>query len=160
MPVLISRQQAIAKLEKEIPQGACLLCHVSKQHNYILHKGKHTTVLLSEYPRCWGQIMVMVNRHVVSFTELHTEEWAELLTNVQKATLCAEAVLKPFRCYVAAIGSADNLLMTTPHIHFNIIPIYNKQDKPSNIFTWEHGVYSGSKEEFEDLLGELNIFWK
>ncbi|HTB06447.1 MAG TPA: HIT domain-containing protein, partial [Bacteroidia bacterium] len=131
MPELISRQQAIAKLEKEIPPGECLLCHIGKEHNYILHKGKYSTVLLSEYPRCWGQIMVMINRHVISFTELKTDEWTELLTNVQKATLCAEAVLKPFRCYVAATGSADNLLMTTPHIHFNIIPVYNKQDKPS-----------------------------
>src|SRR4029077_8070456 len=155
MPKLISRQEAISKLEKEIPHGECVVCHIIKQHNYILHKGKHVTVLLSEYPRCWGQLMVIINRHVTSFSEIKASEWDELTANIKEATICLEKTLKPLRCYVAATGSSDNLLMTSPHIHFNVIPVYHKQDKPATIFTWEHGVYACTDKEFEDLLKNL-----
>jgi diadenosine tetraphosphate (Ap4A) HIT family hydrolase len=160
MPNHITREEAVSKLEKEISPGECLLCNLVKKHSYILHKGQHTTVLLSEYPRCWGQIMVIVNRHAISFTELQNDEWNELLTNIQKATFCAEAILKPFRCYVAATGSSDNLLMTSPHIHFNVIPVDSKEEKPSTVFTWEHGLYTGTEKEFIDLLGQLKQEWR
>jgi diadenosine tetraphosphate (Ap4A) HIT family hydrolase len=160
MPRLISRQEAISRLEKEIPHGDCVICNlIARKHKYILHKGKHTTVLLSEYPRCWGQVMVILNRHAVSFSKIKSEEWTELSANVQKATVCVESVLKPLRCYVAATGSSENLLMTSPHIHFNIIPVYHKNDKPSTIFTWEQGVYSGTGTEFEGLLEDLKLGW-
>jgi diadenosine tetraphosphate (Ap4A) HIT family hydrolase len=156
MPHIISRQEAISKIEKEIPKGKCLACYlIENSPKYILQEGKHCTVLLSEYPRCWGQVMVIANRHVISFTELMSEEWTEISKYIMSSSKTIEKALKPLRCYVAATGATENMVMTSPHLHFNIIPVYHKTDKPSGIFTWVHGVYSGTAEEWEELYETL-----
>lgn len=161
MPHLITRQEAINTLEKEIAKGECIACRlVNSQGKYLLHKGARITVLLSEYPRCWGQVMVIANRHITSFGELETEEWNEMSLYLHAATRTIEQVLKPLRCYVAATGAADNQLMTTPHLHFNIIPVYHKTDKPATIFTWEHGLYAGTEAEWKELSENLHKAWK
>jgi diadenosine tetraphosphate (Ap4A) HIT family hydrolase len=160
MPHIITRQQAISSIEKEIPEGECIACHlVSKQKKYVLHQGKHTTVILSEYPRCWGQAMVITHRHVTSFTELKPEEWNELSQNTLSAAKAVEQVLKPLRCYIAATGAGENMYSSTPHLHFNITPVYHKTDKPSVIFTWEHGVYAATAEEWTGLYESLKKVW-
>jgi diadenosine tetraphosphate (Ap4A) HIT family hydrolase len=156
MPYLISREQALAQIEKEIPAGECLICYLAKHRKeYILHRGKHAKTLLSLYPRTWGQIMVLVNRHVISFTELEADEWKEVSEMLLQATRKAESVLKPLRCYVAATGASVHFPMTSPHLHFNIIPVYEETDKPSSIFTWENGLYAARTEEWEALAEAL-----
>lgn len=156
MPHIISRQEAIRKIKKEIPKGSCLVCTILKKpHEFILYKGKHTAILLSAYPRCWGQVMVIVNRHITSFSKLKESEWKELMHGVQLSTKAVEKVLKPVRCYVAATGAYKNMIMTSPHLHFNIIPVYDKTSKPSEIFTWEQGIYSGTNKEWNDLYKKL-----
>jgi len=160
MPHLITRQEAVSKIEKEIPQGECLACHILKEQvKYILKKGKYTTTLLSEYPRCWGQVIVITNRHITSFTELKPKEWIEMSNHVLSASKVVEQVLKPLRCYVSATGAYQNMVSTTPHLHFNIVPIYNKTDKPATIFTWANGLYSGTNEEWEELHEKLKKAW-
>ncbi len=160
MPQLITRQEAISKIEKEIPRGECLACHILKeQTKHILKKGKYTTTLLSEYPRCWGQVIVIANRHITSFTELKPEEWNELSQHILSATTAIEKALTPLRCYVAATGAHENMVSTTPHLHFNIVPIYNKTDKPATIFTWGKGLYSGTNEEWAALYKNLKTAW-
>ncbi len=156
MPYVISREEALLQIEKQIPRGECLICHlVEKREEFILHKGIYTTVVLSLYPRTWGQIMVMSDKHITSFNELDTAAWSEMTELLLKATKAAESVLRPLRCYVAATGSLSNYPMTSPHLHFNIIPIYAESDKPSTIFTWEQGISAGSESEWEELYRSL-----
>lgn len=156
MPFLISRQEAIEKINKTIDKGECLVCNIlSTNNNYVLDKGKHTTIVLSKYPRTWGQTMVLLNDHKESISQLTKEEWSELLEMTRKYTVRIETVLRPLRCYVASLGATENLPNTCPHIHFNIIPIYDQNDKPIDIFTWEKGVYKGTEKEWEVLLDQL-----
>jgi diadenosine tetraphosphate (Ap4A) HIT family hydrolase len=154
MPQVISREQALAEIEKQMPAGNCLICHlIEHRQNYIIHKNQYCTVLLSLYPRTWGQVMVLLNEHKTNFSDVDPGVWLDLSTLLFRATRAVESVLKPLRCYVASTGSTSP--MTSPHLHFNILPVYNESDKPSSIFTWENGLLSGTGQEWEDLFEKL-----
>jgi diadenosine tetraphosphate (Ap4A) HIT family hydrolase len=155
MPQLISRRQAIDRISSVLKPGECLVCNIlSGQHPYVLEKNRYTTVVLSEYPRNWGQIMILLNEHKIAVSEITKEEWTELTEKCREYSVKIERMLKPVRCYISSLGAEENLPNTCPHIHFNLIPVYDKS-KPSEIFTWEKGVYSGTEEEWEELMRKL-----
>ena len=158
MPKIISRQQAFDKINSTLKSGECLVCHIlNSGSEYILNKGKHTTTVLSEYPRTWGQTMILLNSHKTTVAEITKEEWLELTENTRKVTIALENTLKPLRCYISSLGAVDNLPNTCPHLHFNIIPIYNSKDKPVDIYTWEHGVVSAEEDEWKELVDQLRL---
>ncbi|MGZ4035399.1 MAG: HIT family protein, partial [Bacteroidia bacterium] len=139
----------------------CLSCHILELNSkYILNKGEHTTTILSQYPRTWGQTMILLNSHKISVSEITKEEWIELTEKTRMAAVILETTLKPLRCYIASLGSVENLPNTCPHIHFNVIPIYNSTDTPSGIFTWEQGVIAANENEWNDLFDRLKLEWK
>lgn len=45
--------------------------------------------------------------------------------------------------------------MSSPHLHLHVIPIYEPDDKPSRVLTWEHGVLVLSDAELAALAAEL-----
>ena len=64
MPYLISRTQAITKINSTLKKGECLVCWLLNSNaKYILLKGQYSTVVLSEYPRTWGQTIILLNNH-------------------------------------------------------------------------------------------------
>jgi len=156
MPFLINRQQAINEINTKLNKDECLVCWLLKSNaKYILNKGKSTTVILSEYPRTWGQTLILLNSHKTNVSEVSKEEWDELTENVRLYTIKIEKKLKPLRCYISSLGATQNLPNTCPHLHFNIIPIYDVANKPSEIFTWKDGVYAAEKAEWDELYNLL-----
>jgi diadenosine tetraphosphate (Ap4A) HIT family hydrolase len=156
MPFVIPREEALHQISLTVPPGDCLVCSVLKtEANYAFYKDEQVTVVLSRYPRTWGQTMVLLNAHKTSVTQVSALEWEALMQAVRKAALTIETVLKPKRCYIASLGATQNLPNTCPHIHFNVLPIYNDEDKPSTIFSWQDGVYSGTEPEWKKLHEEL-----
>ena len=87
---------------------------------------------------------------------MNEAEWSEMNEAIRKTSIVTEKVLKPQRVFVARTGSSDNLLNTCPHIHFNIIPIYDVTQSSSEIFTWENGLYAGDEEEWKTLFVNLS----
>jgi diadenosine tetraphosphate (Ap4A) HIT family hydrolase len=156
MPSIISRQQAIDEINKTLSIGECLVCDILKStSNYCLYDGAYVTVVLSQYPRTWGQTMILLKEHKTSVTAITAAEWLELSECIRKTTIALEAVLQPLRCYISSLGATENLPNTSPHIHFNCISIYNTTDKPATIYTWEHGVIAANKEEWVQLVDSL-----
>ena len=161
MPKLITRSEAISRIEKEIKTGECLSCHlIANRKDLILFKGRSCTVMFSEFPRTWGQTMIILHAHKISFSEMEMEEWTEINEAIRKTSIVTEKILKPHRVFIARTGSSDNLLNTCPHIHFNIIPIYDVDQRSSDIFSWEHGLFSGEVEEWSELYGKMSSAWK
>ena len=161
MPYIIERQDAIDRINGVLEPGECLACWLLRSEpRYLLHEGFHSVVTLSEYPRTWGQIMVVLNNHKTSVSDTTTEEWRELMENVRRAATVLEDVLKPLRCYVSSLGATENLPNTCPHLHFNVLPIYNAGDRPSDIFTWKNGVYAADEQEWKELLTGLKREWE
>lgn len=161
MPHHITREQALHRITSEMEPDECLACYIGQQPNrYLLHQGPYTMVVLSAYPRMWGQLMVILKTHKTHVSDLLKEEWDEIMENVRRAVVVLEKQLKPLRCYVASLGATENLPHTCPHIHFNVLPVYDPSDKPSAVFTWENGLYDGTKEEWENLYKALKQAWK
>lgn len=160
MPRLISREEAVKSIGHSIPSGECLVCWIQiNQSKNLLYKGNWSSVILSAYPRTWGQTMIVLHEHKTTFGELSIEEWSEMSFLLKKSTVGLENVLKPLRCYVASLGSVENLTNTCPHLHFNILPIYSQVDKPSDIFTWKNGLYQATDAEWEELRCLLMKEW-
>ena len=158
MSSIILREQAIDDINSSLKKGECLVCSIlNSDSNYILNKGKYSTTVLSKYPRTWGQTMILLNSHKTVVSEVSKEEWNELTENSRKVSVILENVLKPLRCYIASLGSIENLPNTCPHIHFNVIPIYKAEDKPSEIFTWEKGVIAADEKEWGDLFEKIKF---
>ncbi|TND09247.1 MAG: hypothetical protein FD123_1650 [Bacteroidetes bacterium] len=59
--------------------------------------------------------------------------------------------------YVSALGSTQPLLQTCPHLHVNVLPVYDEQIKPPAVFTWDAGVYAGTPAEWEELVLLLKV---
>ncbi len=151
MPEVVSKIKALALLSEEGNEHECLMCRINANAAYILWEDEHCIVLLSEYPRFWGHIIVSAKQHVETFTELPDETHTALFKNAYKAAKILEQLIKPARCYVASVGSEQNLVNTCPHIHIHVIPVTGKSLKPSEVFTWEKGIFSGSKKEWSTL---------
>lgn len=156
MPQLLTREEALAAIDKTTVAGSCLVCNLLEQHStQVLHRGMYATVLLSAYPRFWGQTMICLHRHIERFEEVQAAEWEEISKLTLHYAKKLEAMLEPARVYVAALGNVQPLLHTCPHLHVNLLPVYDGTLKPADVFTWANGVYTGTAEEWEELASQL-----
>ena len=123
MSKIISREEAYKEINSVLKKDECLVCWLHKNAEYVLNVGDIATVVLTKYPRNWGQILVLLNAHKTSISDLSEEEWVALSMEARKAAMVIEKLLKPARCYIVSLGAADNLANTCPHIHFNKMKI-------------------------------------
>lgn len=164
MPYLMTRQQALSRVTEERGAG-CLICELVERAEAapirLLHRDRVVTVVLSRYPRQWGHVLVLLNRHCTNFTELDAREWQSVSVHSLHAARAIESSLRPSRCYVASLGSARmDLPMTSPHLHVHAVPIYDPDDKPTSIFSWERGVYDAPESEWHQLHAILSDAWR
>ncbi len=152
MPRTISRDEALVEIARDAPPG-CFLCALAAEP---LVAAAHSALVLPRYGVRWGALLVVTRAHVTSFAELDREVWLELADLAWRSARALERVLAPLRCYVAALGSArDDLPMSSPHLHLQIIPIFDKDDKPASVLSWTHGVVVGSPDERRTLAAAL-----
>ncbi|MBP7515074.1 MAG: HIT family protein [Flavobacteriales bacterium] len=160
MPRIIERQEAVDRINSILEPGECLACWILRsERRYVLHKGAHSLVVLSEFPRTWGQTMILLNTHKTSVSDTTEDEWREMMENVRRTSLVLERTLKPLRCYISSLGATENLPNTCPHLHFNVLPIYNREERPSDIFTWKNGVFAADEPEWSGLFNDLMRGW-
>jgi diadenosine tetraphosphate (Ap4A) HIT family hydrolase len=156
MPYHLSREDALATIAKEPLNASCLVCGILQHSSTrVLEKKPFTTAILSAYPRTWGQVMVVTNRHIESISATKEEEYVELMSQIKKWTTCIETALHPLRCYVVSLGAINNQPHTCPHLHFNILPVYQATDTPEYLLTWKHGLVGANENEWQELVGLL-----
>jgi len=155
MPELLSKTEALKLLEKQHQPGECLICKMNDSGRFKLLEDKTCIVHLSEYPRFWGHVIVAMKKHTEKYTDVSETENAALYKNAYKTAKVLEKLLNPSRCYIASIGSGENRINTCPHINVHVIPVYDKAQKPSEVFTWENGLFSGTKKEWENIYTSL-----
>lgn len=152
MPHLLSRGQALDEIGRWLRPGDCLVCALLRSDRArVLERVNGVTVMLSSYPRFWGQVMICIDRHAEHFLELEEAEWHMVSEMSLKYARRQELELRPARVYVSALGSTQPLLQTCPHLHVNLLPVYDGQIKPASVFTWEQGVYAGTAAEWDEL---------
>jgi len=112
--------------------------------------------MLTGFPLSWGHVIVAMNEHTTRFSDASDEVLAEMTALAHRYARRVENVLQPARVFVASLGSdREGLAMTTPHLHYHVVPVREKAARPSEIFTWAHGVYAGTSDEWDVLASQL-----
>jgi diadenosine tetraphosphate (Ap4A) HIT family hydrolase len=90
--------------------------------------------------------------HATSFVDIDDATWSETNALALRAARIAERVLAPRRCYVASTGSsAGELTQSSTHLHIHVVPLYEPDDRPADIFSWAAGVFVAEDEEWQEL---------
>lgn len=163
MPRLITRAEALARIREEGGQPECLMCAIRDRRVgpvHAVYEDERMLVMLPRYVRRWGHIMVMPKAHVVAYGEIGPDQWLEASRLALVAARVVEQVQRPRRCYVASTGSsAGELTQTSRHLHLHVIPLYEPDDKPTDIFSWSEGVYVGEPHEWDELCRAYREAW-
>ena len=163
VPTLISRAAALDRIRAERGEAPCLMCAIVERRAgavWVLHEDAEHLVSLPAYVRRWGQILVTPKAHVTSFLEADPASWARSNALALHAARVAERVRRPRRIYLASTGSsAGELVNCSVHLHIHVIPLYDPDDKPTDIFSWQQGVYVGEPDEWEALRREYLAAW-
>ena len=124
-----------------VSEGECPACTWWNRGDAI-YRDAEFVVLLATFAARPGHLWVAPRNHVTRHTELSRTAWLALQGVAHDALTALEAYARPARVYVAALGSVAPLERTFPHVHLHVVPIYDggEGDRPSEVFTWKHGV--------------------
>jgi ATP adenylyltransferase len=104
------------------PEGRPVRAPESDRSRLIVHRGRHSFVLLNRYPYASGHLMVAPYRHAAKLYDLEPEERAELLTRLGD---CERILEKLYHCegmnVGANIGTAAGAGFAD-HLHFHLVP--------------------------------------
>ena len=115
------------KTEKKVK--GCLFCRMAKQHddesNLIVHRARHSFVVMNLYPYNSGHLMVVPMRHTRTLEKLSALELREAFDLVKRSIAALTKVSKPHGYNiginigrVAGAGIED-------HVHIHIVPRWN-----------------------------------
>jgi diadenosine tetraphosphate (Ap4A) HIT family hydrolase len=153
---LISRAEAMRRVaaERAASTAECLICGLlsgSIGQRRELVRRRRSTLLMTEYPVRWGHLMVALNEHVTSFSELDPAAFAEATDLAREAAALLEQLFRPARCYVASLGASIDRQITAAHLHLHVVPVENPDDRPCRVFTWQGGIVSAEPPEWDAL---------
>jgi len=158
VPTLISRAEALARIEREGGSPPCLMCAIRDRKvgaTYAVFEDADVLLLLPRYVRRWGHVVVMPNAHVVSYSGAPAALWARINTEALRVAQMLERLRSPQKVYVASTGSsAGELTQSSMHLHVHVIPLYDREDRPADVFSWQAGVYVAEHDEWEALREE------
>lgn len=164
MPTLISRAEALDRIRAEGGAPPCLMCAVRDRAvgpTIAVFEDDELLVMLPRYVRRWGHIVLMPRAHVVSYAEVDAGLWARVDAAALRAARMLERIRAPRKIYVASTGSsAGELLQSSMHLHIHVIPIFDSDDRPADIFSWQAGVYVAEADEWEALRAEYAVEWR
>jgi len=148
---IITRDEALQQLD----DTDCVVCDVlggAFGEPLIVARATGCVAVLPRFAVRRGHAMVALTRHVEHISELSEDEWLTACGLARRIAIALEALMRPLRCYVASLGTArGGLPMTSPHVHLHVVPLYDRQDKPSDVFTWERGVHVATESEWQKL---------
>lgn len=163
MPTLITRAEALRRIQEEGGAPSCLMCAIAERRVGAVHvvfEDPELLVMLPRYVRRWGHVMVTPREHVTRFDGVDAALWTRTSQLAHQAARMVERVMRPRRCYVASTGSsAGELTQTSQHLHIHVIPLYEPDDRPSDIFSWAEGVYVGEPAEWAELVARYRAVW-
>jgi diadenosine tetraphosphate (Ap4A) HIT family hydrolase len=133
------------------------MCHLVERET-ALASTPAAVVVLNRFPLRWGHMLVVLRRHVVTFGDLADAEYDAATGLALRAARALERafVPPPARVYVASLGTAiEGLPMTSPHLHFHVVPVLGAGERPSEVLSWSEGVLDGTPEEWRELRDAL-----
>ncbi len=141
-----------------MPVRACPMCTLlsSEARHVSLHAETARRLSSPGFPLSWGHVLVAAHAHTTCFADADEALLTEMAALAHRYARILEARLAPARVYVASLGSdREGLAMTTPHLHYHVVPVKERAARPSEVFTWENGVWDGSNAEWDALAETL-----
>jgi diadenosine tetraphosphate (Ap4A) HIT family hydrolase len=154
----LSKEDAMAASQRDARRG-CVLCELASGGDPII-ASEHAVAVLDRYACRPGHILVLLRRHAENIAALEWSEYAELQRLTWEVARALDRVLAPRRIYIAALGSAEPLAVSFPHVHVHVVPLADggEADRPANVFTWNNGMYVfDSPTEETSLRDRLRI---
>ncbi|MBW6515677.1 MAG: HIT domain-containing protein [Candidatus Cloacimonetes bacterium] len=110
-------------LISEKPDG-CIFCFNKEEDEkrLVLHRSKHSFVIMNLYPYNNGHIMVVAQRHVSNLTDLQPEELHDMFSTVQ---LCERVLQKRYNADGLNVGINIGKAAgagVDDHLHIHIVP--------------------------------------
>ncbi len=149
----LPKEAALADAQARGQGGGCLGCELVRDAE-PLATSEHAVVVLDRYAARPGHVLVLLRRHEENLAALPWPEYADLQHLAWKTCRALDQVLAPRRIYVAALGSAERLATSFPHLHLHVIPLSDggESDRPAGVLTWAFGMYV-----FEDADEEASL---
>lgn len=112
--------------EKKSDKKRCVFCAALKssddRENLILHRAKHSFVILNKYPYNNGHLMVVPNRHTAQWESLAAETSREVMRLTQEAVVALKKVHNPQGFNMGMNLGAAAGAGILDHLHFHIVP--------------------------------------
>ncbi|MFC1846820.1 HIT domain-containing protein [Chloroflexota bacterium] len=114
------------KIAKEEAAQGCILCSKpadkNDRKNLILHRGKHSFIIMNAYPYNSGHIMVVPNRHTANLEDLGDTERNELFGLVSRSIAVMKQVFNAEGFNVGMnLGHIAGAGIDS-HIHIHVVP--------------------------------------
>lgn len=107
-------------------EDGCIFCnrknHGGDREHLVLHRGRHTIVMLNKYPYNNGHLMIAPKRHVGFFEDLEPEEMNDLMFAIQRCVVLLKKVLFPHGFNIGANVGKVAGAGVEDHLHFHIVP--------------------------------------
>lgn len=164
----IPKTEALALVAAEAAEiearfGGCAICAVSASPAPpgLLASNAVALAMLDRFAARPGHVVVVLRRHVESIAELPWDDYAAVQRLAWEAVQAVTRVLAPARVYVAALGSPRRIAISFPHHHVHVLPLTSggDEDRPAEVLTWSHGVYTYDAGEIDAWAERLRAAW-
>ncbi|TFG16272.1 MAG: HIT domain-containing protein [Promethearchaeota archaeon] len=126
--------RALGKLDyvqgKSRPEVDCILCAVRDNDERVvtlkIYEDTHIFISLNLYPYNPGHMMIIPNRHVISFLELTKEEIIHINRTIQGIQLLLDDLYNP-KGYNIGINQGIIAGASIEHLHIHIVPRYGAE---------------------------------
>jgi diadenosine tetraphosphate (Ap4A) HIT family hydrolase len=163
MPTLITRAEALDRIRAEGNAPPCLMCAILAGRvgdHHVVAEDAELVLSLPRYVRRWGHAIVTPRQHLTRYRDVPPYLWARASLWAQRAAHMIEDLQAPRRVYVTSTGSsAGELLQSSMHVHIHVVPVYDADDRPADIFSWQEGVYVAERAEWEELRARYRAAW-
>ncbi len=124
------RSMYIDSMKEKKDDESCVFCNAVEEESdntdsLVVFRRNNIFIVLNLYPYNNGHLMVVPNRHISDLSEITTEEFAEITSQITLATEALKKLYSPHGFNIGAnIGKAAGAGIDT-HIHFHIVPRWN-----------------------------------
>jgi histidine triad (HIT) family protein len=105
----------------------CIFCKIAEGTipSYKVYEDEFVLAFLDIFPCSDGHTVVIPKKHFAEIAEVGESEWVNLMNGLKKAVEKVDSVLKPAGMNVG-INNRKAAGQAVPHLHWHIIPRYEK----------------------------------
>ena len=157
--------RALGKLDyvqgKARPDVDCILCSVRDNDERVvslkIYQDTLIFISLNLYPYNPGHLMIVPNRHILSFSDLTKEELIHLSRTIQGVQLLLDELYNP-KGYNIGINQGREAGASIEHLHIHLVPRFGSELGFIDIVGKSRVLPEGLESVKQKLLKNINKF--